>query len=77
MNNKEINGRPIEYYIGLINELRKLPSETEWLEFKHNKADPEEIGEYCSALVNSALLSSGKTTAYLIWGIDNETHDLG
>lgn len=75
MSNKEIYGRPIDYYIGLVNELRKLPSETEWLEFKHNKADPEEIGEYCSALVNSALLS-GKTTAYLIWGIDDETHDI-
>ncbi|PJE09571.1 ATP-binding protein [Legionella sp.] len=75
MNNKKINGRTIDYYIGLLNELRKLPSETEWLEFKHNKADPEEIGKYCSALVNSALLS-GKTTAYLIWGIDDKTHDI-
>lgn len=75
MKNKKINGRPIDYYVGLLNELRKLPSETEWLEFKHNKADAEEIGEYCSALVNSALLS-GKTTAYLIWGIDDKTHEI-
>ena len=75
MNNNELNGRSIGYYISLIDELRKLPYETEWLEFKHNKVDPEEIGEYCSALVNSALLC-GKTTAYLIWGIDDETHDI-
>lgn len=75
MNNKEINGRPVDYYVGLLNEFRKLPSEAEWFEFKHNNVDPEEIGEYCSALVNSALLS-GKTMAYLIWGIDDKTHDV-
>lgn len=73
--NKEVNNRSMDYYVGLINELRKLPGETEWLEFKHNKADPEEIGEYCSALVNSALLI-GKSSAYLIWGIDDKTHDV-
>ncbi|KTD62396.1 ATP-binding protein [Legionella shakespearei] len=71
----EVNSRPADYYKDLINELRKLPSETEWLEFKHNKAEPEEIGEYCSALVNSALLLD-KPCAYLVWGIDNSTHDI-
>lgn len=75
MHNQEIKGRPINYYIGLLKELLKLPSETEWLEFKYNKADAEEIGEYCSALVNAALLS-GKATAYLIWGIDDKTHEI-
>ncbi|HDS3853610.1 TPA: putative DNA binding domain-containing protein [Legionella pneumophila] len=73
--NLEVNNRPADYYIDLINELRKLPSETEWLEFKHNKAEPEEIGEYCSALVNSALLLE-KPYAYLVWGIDNNTHEI-
>lgn len=75
MHNQEIKGRSINYYIGLLKEFLKLPSETEWLEFKHNKADAEEIGEYCSALVNAALLS-GKATAYLIWGIDDKTHEI-
>ena len=28
----------------LINELRKLPNETQWVEFKHNNYDPEMIG---------------------------------
>ena len=64
MNNKEINGHPIDYYVGLLNKFRKLPSETEWLEFKHNKADPEEIGEHCSALVNSAVLSEAVIEGY-------------
>ncbi|HAU0794591.1 TPA: transcriptional regulator [Legionella pneumophila] len=73
--NLEVNNRPADYYIDLINELRKLPSETEWLEFKHNKAEPDEIGEYCSALVNSALLLE-KPYAYLVWGIDNNTHEI-
>ncbi|KTD65382.1 ATP-binding protein [Legionella spiritensis] len=71
----EVNNRSTGYYVDLINELRKLPSETEWLEFKHNNADPEKIGEYCSALVNSALLLD-KPYAYIVWGIDNNTHDI-
>jgi len=64
-----------EYLIGLVNELRKQPAETEWLEFKHNNADPQEIGEYLSALANSAALC-GKTEAFLVWGIDDTTHDI-
>ncbi len=67
--------RSVEYLTGLVRELCKLPSETEWLEFKKNQAKPEEIGEYLSALANSAALC-GKAFAYLVWGVDNETHDL-
>jgi predicted HTH transcriptional regulator len=67
--------RPTEYLIGLVHELQKLPSETEWVEFKHNKAEPEGIGEYLSALANSAALL-GKVNAYMVWGVDNETHDI-
>ena len=43
------------------------------MEFKQNNADPEEIGEYLSALSNSAVLL-GKESAYLIWGIEDKTH---
>lgn len=50
-----------------------MPVETEWLEFKRNRADAEQIGEYLSALSNSAALAN-KPHAYLIWGVDNETH---
>ncbi|MCI5141246.1 MAG: ATP-binding protein [Candidatus Electrothrix sp. ATG1] len=57
----------------MIQELCKLPAETEWVEFKHNNDNPEKIGEYLSALANSAALL-GKVTAYMVWGIDNQTH---
>ena len=67
--------RPTEYLIGLVHELRKLPVETEWVEFKHNRAEPEEIGEYLSALANSSVLL-GKVNAYMVWGVDDDTHEI-
>lgn len=67
--------RSTDYFLGILQELRKLPVETEWVEFKHNNDNPEEIGEYLSALANSAALA-GKVNAYLVWGIDNGTHDI-
>lgn len=67
--------RPEDYLISLVHELCKLPGETEWLEFKHNNDDPEEIGEYLSALANAAALL-GKVNAYMVWGIDDETHGI-
>ncbi len=65
--------RTPEYLIGLVHELRKLPAETEWVEFKENDSDPQEIGEYLSALANSAALC-GKAHAYVVWGIEDATH---
>jgi predicted HTH transcriptional regulator len=65
--------RETEYYIGLVQELRKLPKETEWAEFKKDNDNPQEIGEYISALSNSAAFN-GKTHGYMLWGIENETH---
>ncbi|SJM92476.1 ATP-binding protein [Crenothrix polyspora] len=65
--------RTNDYLLSLLNELRNLPQETEWVEFKHNNAEPEEIGEYLSALANSATLL-GKVTAWLVWGVDNNSH---
>jgi ATP-dependent DNA helicase RecG len=56
----------------LVRELTALPRETEWVEFKHNKATPEEIGEYISALSNSAALH-GKPCAYILWGVEDGT----
>jgi ATP-dependent DNA helicase RecG len=60
---------------GILTELRKLPQETEWVEFKHNNAEPEEIGEYLSALANAAALN-GKVNAWLVWGVHNDTHEI-
>jgi len=65
--------RPAEYLVGLVRELCKLPRETEWVEFKENDGEPEAIGEYLSALANSAALA-GKAFAYLVWGVRDEDH---
>ena len=59
--------------VSLVRELQRLPSETEWVEFKHNNTDPKEIGAYISALSNSAALLE-KPNAYIVWGIDDKTH---
>jgi ATP-dependent DNA helicase RecG len=56
-----------------LDELLRLPAETEWVEFKHNNENPQEIGEYLSAISNGAALH-GKRTGYLVWGIDDGTH---
>jgi ATP-dependent DNA helicase RecG len=61
--------------VGLLRELCALPKETEWAEFKCSYAKPEEIGEYVSALSNSAALC-GKTNGYLVWGVDDASRDL-
>ena len=65
--------RPAEYLVSLVRELCKLPHETEWAEFKENNSDPQEIGEYISALANSAALE-GKAFAYLVWGVRDGDH---
>ena len=60
--------------LALLKELCSLPKETEWVEFKRN-ADIEVIGEYISALSNSAALI-GKQNAYMVFGIDDDTHKI-
>lgn len=59
----------------LVTELRTLPTETPWVEFKHNNYDPKMIGRDISALANSAALYE-KDHAYMVWGIDDSTHEL-
>ena len=66
--------RNAEYLADLVANLRRLPQETEWVEFKVNQAtEPQPIGEYISALANGAALN-GETTAYMLWGIENASH---
>jgi ATP-dependent DNA helicase RecG len=69
------SSRSADYLVGLVREFCKLPRETGWVEFKENKAEPAEIGEYISALSNAAALA-GKAFAYLIWGVENGTHEV-
>lgn len=65
--------RPAEYLASLLRELCALPVETEWVELKVDNAEPQAIGEYISALANSAALV-GKAFAYLIWGVRDDDH---
>ena len=67
--------RTQDYLQGLVQELCKLPGETEWVEFKENNTNPEEIGEYVSALANSAVLA-GKAFAYMLWGVQDGCQEI-
>jgi predicted HTH transcriptional regulator len=67
--------RPNDYLVSLVHELCKLPQEMEWLEFKQNRVNEEEIGEYISALANSASIL-GKVSAYMVWGVDDQEHHI-
>lgn len=59
----------------LINELRMMPNETQWIELKHNNYNPIMIGQDISALANSAAIYE-KSCAYMLWGIDDTTHEI-
>lgn len=59
--------------IARVNELRALPREAGTVEFKSNWDRPSDIGEYLSALANSAVLNQ-HVRAWLLWGIDDATH---
>lgn len=57
----------------LLDRLCAEPRESEWLEFKANRYDAQTLGEYLSALANSACLL-GKPRGYLVFGIEDGTH---
>lgn len=65
----------MEDFARLVDALRRLPNETQWLEFKHDNYTPDMIGEDISALANGATLED-KERAYMIWGIDDATHEV-
>ena len=64
--------RPDSYYVNLVKALCRPGGEKEWVEYKLNNADPEEIGQYISALANAAALSD-QPFGYLFWGIEDGT----
>ena len=66
MNDKELHN--------LLIELSSY-KECEWIEFKQDNSNPYEIGEYLSALSNSACYEK-KDYGYLLYGIENETNRL-
>jgi len=61
--------------LALLRNLCSQPHEQEWLEFKVSYFDHMEIGRYVSALANAAMLSN-ETHGYLVFGVENETHNI-
>ncbi len=65
-----------EELISLVDELRALPKENEWVEFKKNVAPQnfhDKLGQYISALSNATCINH-QPFGYLIFGIDDQTH---
>lgn len=60
-----------------LDELRALPGETEWVEFKHAERnyDFDDLGKYFSALSNEANLKE-QPFGWLGFGIKDKTHDI-
>ena len=65
------------YVADVVNRCRSYKNEMEWFEFKQGTAvsQPDEIGEYISALSNAAVMN-GEPAGFLIWGVNNDTHEL-
>ena len=59
----------------MLAEFRASPAEPSWLEFKTGLKDPVQIAKYISGLANVAAYA-GSTHGYLVWGVQNETHEL-
>ena len=61
--------------ISIINEARRQSTEKPWIEFKVNNSNPQDIGEYISALSNTAALYS-QNYGFVIWGVNDESHEI-
>ena len=59
--------------LALIDDLRDLPAETPWVEFKENNADPRVIGRLISAISHAARVA-GQDCGYVVWGIRDRNH---
>ena len=70
-----MESQEVDKLVLLVEELRKLPTEKSWLEFKKDNYKPEMIGEDISALANAAVLA-GRSCAYMLWGVDDGTHEI-
>lgn len=64
-----------ESLLELLERLRHRPQEGVTVEFKSNLNEPGEIGQYISALANSAALD-GESRAWLVWGVADATHEV-
>ena len=59
----------------LVKKYKDYDYEAEWLEFKEKWFEPDRLGEYISAMSNSAAIA-GRKYAYFIWGIADDTHQI-
>ena len=59
----------------IVLDLVAHDTEEEWFEFKENWYEPAEIGQYISSMSNAAVFS-GQEFAYLIWGVNDDTHEI-
>jgi predicted HTH transcriptional regulator len=62
-----------EDFIQLITRLIDRPAESQTVEFKDSNDDAFMIGKDISALANAAVVE-GQDYAYLLWGINDQTH---
>lgn len=60
--------------IDIVKRCLSFEDEQEWFDFKDSWYELDEIGQYISALSNAAAMN-GEAFGYLIWGIQNETHE--
>ena len=65
----------MDRYLDIIENLLRLQDEYEWLDFKENWFNKDEIGEYISAIANGACLC-GKEYGYIIWGVKDNSRDI-
>lgn len=59
----------------IVQELCLYKNEQEWFEFKENWFELDKLGEYISAISNSAVICN-KKEGYFIWGINDKTHTI-
>ncbi|MDQ7022546.1 MAG: ATP-binding protein [Candidatus Gracilibacteria bacterium] len=64
-----------ERLIDILEECLKLPDETDWVEFKLNNYEYNQLGERLSGLSNTACLD-GRDYAFLIYGIEDGTLEI-
>ncbi len=61
--------------IALVDDLRQLSAEVNWVEFKENNDNPLQIGKLISALSNAARVAD-QHCAYIVWGIQDGSHNV-
>lgn len=64
---------PSSDWIAWVDSLRAPAHEGTTVEFKSNWDKPEDIGEYVSALANTAVLEH-RDAAWMVWGVEDKTH---